>query len=131
MEIDSINTALKAFNKIEDARDKIRAEYEQKDSKLRAARDQLELYLLEQMKEMGLQAFELPGEGVASIRVKRRFGAADWSLVWDWVVENKCPNMLQKRLLDTAIQSYLDEHGSLPPGINSEARQVIAVTKRG
>lgn len=131
MEINSINDALKAFNKIEDARDKIRAEYEQKDSKLRAARDQLELYLLEQMKEMGLQAFELPGEGVASIRVKRRFGAADWSLVWDWVVENKCPNMLQKRLLDTAIQSYLDEHGSLPPGINSEARQVIAVTKRG
>lgn len=131
MEITSINDALHAFNKIEDKRDEIRTAYEKQDSKLRAARDQLEMYLLEQMKEMGLQSFELPGEGVASIKTKRRFGVADWSLFWDWVVENKCPHMMQKRLLDTAVQKYLDDTGGLPPAVNTEARLTISVTKRG
>lgn len=131
MEIKSINDALKTYNKIEDKRDDIRGEYEQKDSKLRAARDAVEQYLMQEMKELGMSSFEMPGEGVATIRVKRRFGAADWALVWDWVIQNKCPHMLQKRLLDTAIQKHLDDTGELPPGVNTEARQTIVVTKRG
>lgn len=131
MQITSINDALKALNKIEDKRDELRAEYDAKESKLREAHDALESYLIAQMREMGLQSFELPGEGVASIKTKRRFGVADWALFWNWVVENKCPEFLQKRLLDTAIQKYLDETGGLPPAVNTEARLTISVTKRG
>lgn len=131
MKITSINEALIAYNKIEDKRDEIRTEYESKDSKLKAARDQIEQYMLQEMKDMGLDAYSVPGQGVANVRVKRRFGGADWSLIWDFVVANNCPSMLQKRLLDTAVQQYLDEHGTLPPGINSEAKNVIVVTKRG
>ena len=131
MEINDIQSALKAFNRIEDARDTIRAEYEKKDSKLKEARDQLEQYLIKQMQQMGMDAFQLPGEGLATIRTKRRFGVGDWSLFWDWVIEHKCPNMLQKRLLDTAMQDYLDANGELPPAINTEARLTLSVTKRG
>lgn len=130
MEITDINDALRAYNKVEDTRDQLRATYEAKDSKLRAARDQLELFMLERMKELELVSFAVPGEGTASMRVKRRFGGADWALIWDWVVREKCPNMLQKRLLDTAVQAYVDEHQALPPGVSSEARQTIVVTKR-
>lgn len=131
MEINNITDALKAFNKIEDKRDEIRADYEQKDSKLREARDTLEQYLIKQMQQMGMDAFQLPGEGLATIRTRRRFGVADWSLFWDWVITNRCPNMLQKRLLDTAMQDYLDANGELPPAINTEARLTLSVTKRG
>jgi hypothetical protein len=131
MQITNINEALKAFNAIEDKRDEIRTKYESQDSKLKAARDQVEQFMLQEMKAMGLDAYSVPGEGVANVRVKRRFGGADWSLIWDFVVENKCPNMLQKRLLDTAVQQYLEETGNLPPGINTEAKTVIVVTKRG
>lgn len=131
MEIRTINEALHAFNRIEDARDRARTTYEERERKLRAARDEVELFLLAQMKEMGLQSFELPGEGVASIKTKRRFGGADWGLVWKFVVENDRPDMLQKRLLDSAVQKYLDETGNLPPGVDTEARLTISVTKRG
>lgn len=130
MEVNDVNTALHAFNVIEDQRDALRTKYEKQDSKLRAARDQVELFLLEELKRLGMTACEVPGEGVASVRVKRRFGVADWGVFWAWVVENKCPEFMQKRLLDTAVQTYLEANGELPPAVNSEARQVIAVTKR-
>jgi hypothetical protein len=130
VEINSINDALYAFNRIEDQRDKIRTAYESKDAKLKAAREQIETYLLQQLKEMGLSSFEVPGEGVAHVKTKRRFGCADWSLFWDWLIQNKCPEMLQKRLLDTAMQKYLDDNGQLPPAISTEAWLTIAVTKR-
>ena len=130
MQIESINDALKAYNAIEDKRDELRLKYEGKERKLKDALAQVEVYLLEEMKRLGLTAFEAPGEGVASIRVKRRFGVADWGTFWTWVVEKKCPEMLQKRLLDTAVQTYLEENGELPPAVNSEAKQVIAVTKK-
>ncbi len=131
MKVTNINEALKAYNLIEDARDKIRKKYDEQDSALKKVKDEVEQFMLQEMKNMNLQAFEVPGEGVANIRVKRRFGGADWGLVWRFVVDNDCPQMLQKRLLDTAVQQYLDEHGTLPPGINTEAKQVIVVTKRG
>lgn len=131
MLIETINDALKVLNRIEESRDALRAEYDKKESRLRAARDEVELFLLSEMKSLGLKSFELPGEGVATIKEKRRFGCADWSLLWQWVVANDCPHFLQKRLLDTAIQKYLDDNGTLPPAVNSEARLTIAVTKRG
>jgi len=130
MEIGSINDALKAMNRIEDKRDALRAAYETQERKLKVARDLLEQYLLQTMRDMGLQSFELPNEGVATIKTKRRFGAADWALVWDWVIEKRCPHMLQKRLLDSEIQKYLDDTGGLPPGVSTEARLTINVTKR-
>lgn len=129
--ITTINEGLRAFNKIEDKRDQLRADYEKQDSLLRAARDEVEQFLLREMKQMGLQSFELPGEGVASVKLKRRFGVADWSLFWQWIVDNKCPEFLQKRLLDTNMQKYLDENGTLPPAVSTEARLTISVTKRG
>lgn len=129
--INTINDALRAFNRIEDKRDQLRMEYDKQDSILRGARDELEQYLLREMKEMGLQSFELPGEGVASIKTKRRFGVADWGLFWQWIVDNKCPEFLQKRLLDTQMQKYLDDNGTLPPAVSTEARLTISVTKRG
>lgn len=131
MEITSINDALKVINRIEDKRDELRTAYEKQESKLKAARDMVEQYLLQQMKDMGLQSFELPGEGVASIRTKRRFGVEDWGLFWDWIITNKCPEMLQKRLLDTAMAKYLEDNGTLPPAVSTEARLTIVVTKRG
>lgn len=131
MEIKSLTQALKVYNRIEDERDRLRAEYDAKESKLKAAQTTVQNYMMEEMQVLGLTSFEVPGQGVASIRVKRRFGAADWSLVWDFIIANKCPEMLQKRLLDTAVQKYLDTTGELPPGVNTEAWQVVAVTKRG
>lgn len=131
MEVTNISQALKALNKVEDARDKLRAEYEKKESKLKAAREQLEQFLIQGMREQGFSSFQLPNEGVATIREKRRFGVADWSLFWEWVLDNRLPHLLQKRLLDTAMQDYLETTGKLPPAINTEARLTISVTKRG
>lgn len=130
MHVDDINSALHVYNTLEDRRDVLRAEYDTKDKRLRDAQEQIEAFLLEEMKRLKLTAFEAPGEGVAKIVTKRRFGVADWGTFWTWVVENKCPNFLQKRLLDTEVQKYLDEQGTLPPAVNSEARLTIRVVQR-
>lgn len=130
MEITDLNTALTTYNAIDDARGKLKAKYDEKDSKLKEAQEEIEQYLIQEMKELKLTAFEAPGQGVASIKTKRRFGCGDWGLFWQWINENNCPNILQKRILDSEMQSHLDATGALPPGVNTEAKLVISVTKR-
>lgn len=130
MQINDLNTALTTYNQIADTRDKLRAKYEQKEGKLKTLQEEIEAYLIQEMKELKLTAFEAPGQGVASIKTKRRFGCGDWGLFWQWINENNCPNILQKRILDSEMQSHLDATGALPPGVNTEAKLVISVTKR-
>lgn len=130
MEINDINSALKAYNALTDARDKLRRKYEGQEGQLKDMQEGVEQYLLEEMKRLGFTSIEVPGEGIAAIKTKRHFGGADWGLIWQWVVDNKCPEVLQKRLLDSAIATYLETHGDLPPGVSSRAEQVIGVTKR-
>lgn len=130
MEINDLNTALTTYNQIDDTRDKLRAKYEQKEGKLKQAQEQIEAYLIQEMKAQNMSAFEAPGEGVAAIKTKRRFGCGDWGVFWQWINENACPNMLQKRILDSEMQTYLDSTGGLPPGVSTEAKLVISVTKR-
>lgn len=131
MKIETLDQALRAYNKIEDKRDMLRTEYDAAESKLVAAKEQIAAYMMQEMKSKNFQSYEVPGQGVANIREKRRFGASDWHLVWSWIIENKCPEMLQKRLLDSAIQRYLEETGNLPPGVSTESKLVIVITKRG
>lgn len=130
MDVNDLNSALKAFNKIEDARDELRAKYNEKDKKLKDALAQVEAFLLEQMKALNLSAFEAPGEGVATIKTVRHFGVADWGVFWEWVVETKNPHMLQKRLLDSEVDTYLELNGGLPPAVNTRAKLEVKVTKR-
>ncbi len=129
-EVTDVNSALRMYNAIEDRRDQLRTKYDKQEGVLKDAQARVEEFLMSEMKRLGLTACEVPGEGVAAIKVKRRFGCADWGLFWQWVVEQKCPNFLQKRLLDSEIQTYLEATGELPPAVNSEAKQVISVTKR-
>lgn len=129
-EINDLNSALQAYNQIEDARDRLKAKFDKQDSKLKEAQEQIEQYLIQEMKALNLSAFESPGQGVATIKTKRRFGCADWGVFWQWIVQNSCPEILQKRILDSAMQTYLDSTGGLPPGVNTEAKLVIGVTKR-
>lgn len=130
MEIQDLNSALTTYNQIADTRDKLRAKYEKKEGKLKEAQEQIEAYLIQEMKAQNMSAFEAPGEGVAAIKTKRRFGCGDWGIFWQWINENGCPNILQKRILDSEMQTYLDTNGGLPPGVSTEAKLVISVTKR-
>lgn len=130
MEINDLNSALKAFNAIEDKRDALRAKYNEQDGKLKDLLAQVELYLLDEMKALQLTAFESPGEGVATIKTVRHYGCADWGTFWEWMVRTNNPHMLQKRLLDSEVDTYLEANGGLPPAVNTRAKLEVKVTKR-
>jgi hypothetical protein len=130
MKITNLDEAIRAYNQIEDARDKIRIAYNDKDSRLKKAMELIEQFMLQEMKNLNLSAYSVPGQGTAKKETKRRFGGADWALIWQYVVENNCPNILQKRLLDSEIQQILDTTGNLPPGVNTDAKFIIKVVGR-
>jgi len=129
MEIHSMHDALVLYRKIEAKIDALNAEHEQKVGKYVKAQQQLEIVMLKLLDEQQVTHMKVDGLGLAKIVNKRRFGCADWSLFYPWVVENDRPDLFQKRLLDSAMEQLLEDTGSLPPACKVETTRTVTVLK--
>jgi len=129
MEIVNMHDALVAYRKIETAQEKLKAEYDVKNGKYEKARRQLEVIMLQLLQDQGVTHMKVPGLGLAKQVDKRRFGCADWSLFYPWVTANDRPDLFQKRLLDSAMEQYLEDTGGLPPACKVETTRTITVLK--
>lgn len=65
------------------------------------------------------------------IRSKQvRFSTTDWGSFHDMVVRFNAPYLLQKRIMDSALREFLEEHPeAYPPGLNTDNRYVISVRR--
>ena len=129
MEINSMHDALVLYRKIEAKMDALKAEYDAKNGKYLKAMQQLEIVMLKILDEQQVTHMKVDGIGLAKVVDKRRFGCADWSLFYPWVVANDRPDLFQKRLLDSAMEQLLEETGSLPPACKLETTRTISVLK--
>ena len=129
MEINSMHDALVLYRKIEAKQDQLKAEYEAKNGKFVKAMQQLEIVMLKILDEQQVTHMKVEGLGLAKVVDKRRFGCADWSLFYPWVVANDRPDLFQKRLLDSAMEQFLEETGSLPPACKLETTRTVTVLK--
>ena len=110
--------------------DALKAEYDAKNGKFVKAMQQLEIVMLKILDEQQVTHMKVDGIGLAKVVDKRRFGCADWSLFYPWVVANDRPDLFQKRLLDSAMEQFLEETGSLPPACKLETTRTVTVLKR-
>lgn len=119
---------IQAFVQLRDKRAEMRHAWEEEDKKLEEKQDKCKAWLAKTMADVGTD--QLKGaDGTAFRQVKSRFNGKDWPSIWNFIKENDRFDMLQKRLGETALKNYLEETGTLPPGVDVFQEYEIVVRR--
>lgn len=97
-------------------------------SAIKAVREECEREVLNYMKALGL---ERSGIGAANVMVqtKRHPQVKSWDLVYEFMLQNNAPYILQKRVLASAIEEF-ESLGEPVPGIEFYEEDQLVVRRR-
>lgn len=69
-------------------------------------------------------------EGTVILSNKTRYYAQDWDAMKTFIIEHEALDLLERRIAQTAMQTFLDENpGVVPPGLNSVSEIQVSVRK--
>lgn len=131
MEIKSMDDAVRAYRKVEATLEAKETEYKAATAKYRQALEQLELCMIQFLRQAGVDSMNIVGLAEVKIVNKRTFGCADWDLFYKWIAENNLVELLWKRIHEGNMQHWIDEHGgaTLPPAVNVHTEAILKVLK--
>lgn len=117
------------YIKIRTKRAELLAAYELEDNKLKEALETLEEEMLEKCKDEDADSIKTPF-GTIVRSVKTRYWPADWEIFNQYVIDNEALGLLEKRVHQTNMGQWLEEHtDNPPPGLNIDRRYVCSVRK--
>ena len=121
---------VKAYIKIRDARKALADEFEKQDAELKESLESIESELLEACKVIGADSIRTPF-GTLSRTVKKRYWTNDWHSFYQFVKENDALELLEKRVAQTNMSTFLEENPDLhPPGLNVDSRYSVVVRRK-
>ena len=121
---------VKAYVKIRDARKELSEKFEQEDSVLKDSLDTIEAQLLEACKVIGADSIRTPF-GTISRTVKKRYWTNDWHSFYEFLKEHGVLELLEKRVAQTNMSTFLEENPDLhPPGLNIDSRYSVVVRRK-
>jgi hypothetical protein len=130
MEDVSADRLVKAYIKIRDKRKQLADEFEKQDKDLEETQDAISEKLLEVCKTMGADGFRTEF-GTVSRRVSKRFWTNDWHSFHQFLLEHKMPELLEKRIAQSNMATFLEENPDLlPPGLNVDSKYTISIRRK-
>lgn len=121
---------VKAYVKIRDKRKQLADDYEKQDKELEESLDMIESELLEICKEMGADSIRTEF-GTVSRKVAKRYWTNDWHSFYKFLMDRGMPELLEKRIAQTNMSTFLEENPDiLPPGLNVDRRYTVSVRRK-
>jgi|SoiMethySBSTD1v2_1073268.scaffolds.fasta_scaffold04869_19 hypothetical protein len=102
--------------------------HKEKMEEKREVLNQLNNLMLEHLNTIGADSVRTKA-GTVYRTAKRSASAADFAAFWNFVVKNKFWDLVDRKPNVTAVSEYLDEHKTLPPGVNLNSTYVVGVRK--
>ena len=125
----SIEEMVEAYRKVRDAIAKRKEDFESQMEKLEKSLEVISAAILEFCNTHNLDSVKTP-MGTVSRRVQTRYWTNDWESMYNFVVENNVPFILEKRIHNGNMQQVLDENPDLlPAGLQLDRKFVIQVRK--
>lgn len=111
-------------------RERMAAEFKTADERLKDAQAEIEAKLLALCSEHNVDSMRTKN-GTVMRSIKSRVHVLDWDAFYDYVLENKAPQLLQKRVHESNFEEFMSERRSdgLPPGVNVAREYSITVRK--
>lgn len=111
-------------------RERVAFEFKMADEKLKDAQAEIEAKLLALCTEHNVDSMRTKN-GTVMRSIKSRVHVLDWDAFYDYVLENKAPQLLQKRVHESNFEEFMSERrqDGLPPGVNVAREYSITVRK--
>lgn len=131
IEVKTVEEAARLYRKVEASLANKAATYEAATKKEKEALKSLETIMRAMLNQQGVAAVDVPGVAEVTIVPKRVFGNSDWDMFMTWLVQNNCPELLQKRIHEGNMQHWIDTNpgAELPPGVNVFTEHNLKVLK--
>ena len=130
MESHNVEQLVKVYIKMRDARQRLQQEFDEADSKIKTQQEAIQHALLELCKETGTDGLKTAA-GTVSRTVKTRYWTSDWNSMKNFIKEHDAFELLEQRVHQTNMKSFLEENPNLmPQGMNIDSKYAITVRRK-
>ena len=111
---------------------KMRASIQDLDAQIETIKEQqqeVKNEIKDRMRAMGTKSMKTDS-GTVSLTEKTRYYTQDWDSFKRFVIEHDAVDLLEKRIAQTNMRTFLEENPALvPPGLNSDTEFDVSVRK--
>jgi len=103
--------------------------YENEVEEIKRQQDTVKIALKDQMLALGVSSVRTD-QGTVVLSTKTRYNTQDWDSSKTFVLQHEAVDLLEKRIAQTNMSTFLEENpGLVPPGLNSVSEYAISVRK--
>jgi hypothetical protein len=119
----------RVYRKMQTKIQQLTAVYETEVEVLKAQQDAVKNALKDQMLALGVKSVNT-AEGTVILSTKIRYSTQDWDAFKEFMKENDALDLLEKRIAQTNMATFLQDNPTLvPPGLNSNSEYAVSVRK--
>ncbi len=129
METPSMDVLCKMYVRVRDKKRALTKEYEEQVAALDESLNTISAAMKDIMVATGTKSMKTD-HGTAYITQKVRYYPMDWSAFGQWIVENNAIDLLEKRVAQTNMHTWITDHPTkTPPGLQADPELVVTVRK--
>jgi nitrogen-specific signal transduction histidine kinase len=119
----------KVYRKMQARIQELTQAYENEVEELKRQQDTVKIALKDQMLALGVSSVRTD-QGTVVLSTKTRYNTQDWDSFKTFVLQHEAVDLLEKRIAQTNMSTFLEENpGLVPPGLNSVSEYAISVRK--
>ena len=119
----------KVYRRMQSRVQELTAQYESEIEDIKRQQDVVKIALKDQMLKLGVSSVRTD-QGTVVLSTKTRYNTQDWDSFKEFIKEHDAMDLLEKRIAQTNMATFLSENPSLvPAGLNSMTEYAISVRK--
>ncbi len=119
----------RVYIKMRDKKSDVTRQMEEQIAKIDSDMKTVKTAILEHMKSIGAESLRTDA-GTVYRTVRTTYSTTDWESMGKFILEHGVPELLEKRLHQTNMKAFLEEHPDvLPPGLNANMEYSVTVKR--
>lgn len=126
----TISKLVKVYLKMKAKRSELASKYAEEDGAIKTQMDSVKRALLQHCKDTGADSVRT-SEGMFYKTTRQSYWTSDWESMGKFIVEHNVPDLLEKRIQQTNMKQFLEDHPDLlPPGLNVDSEYSVTVRRK-
>lgn len=124
-----VDKLVSAYIKVRDKKNEVTRELKEREAEYDQKLDIIKAALLEHCQDTGVESVRTEA-GTFYRTVRKRFWTSDWEALNQFILEHEAVDLLEKRIHQGNMKSFLEENPDLlPPGVNADSEYTINVRR--
>lgn len=126
----TIDELTKDYMALRQQRERLASDFKKTDEELKMAQGNIEAKLIEICNEQNMDSVRT-AHGTVMRSIKQRVHVTDWDSFYGYIIENKAPQLLHKRIHEGNFEEFMQDRkdDGLPPSVNVVREYQVIVRK--